>query len=82
MFRDVFGVIVAAKMKWFFGCMRVEEGEAMGLHETLSWIKNRGLAQVEFETYIKKLKKCLMLFYFVLWKIMSSYLLREATRIF
>ncbi|KAL6506664.1 hypothetical protein OROHE_022496 [Orobanche hederae] len=46
--RDAHGSFVAAKTILFPGCERIEEGEAIGLYEALSWIKHRGMARVTF----------------------------------
>lgn len=46
--QNASGGFVVARVVCFPGCWRVEEGEAMGTYEALSWIKQCGLLQVEF----------------------------------
>lgn len=48
--QDDVGGFISTRVLCIPGCLRVDEGEAMGLHEVLSWIKALGLQQVLFET--------------------------------
>lgn len=57
--RDRCGNFVATRVSCIPGNMRVEEGEAMGLHEALSWIEDLGYSKVIFETNCKMVVHCL-----------------------
>lgn len=48
--RNDNGSFVAARILTIPRHLRVGEGEAMGLHEALSWIKDRDMARVVFHS--------------------------------
>ncbi|XP_031111802.1 uncharacterized protein LOC116015770 [Ipomoea triloba] len=48
--RDEFGAIVGVLMSRINGLYSVKEAEAMGAREALSWLKQKGWAQVILET--------------------------------
>ncbi|KAH6837267.1 Di-glucose binding protein with Kinesin motor domain-containing protein [Perilla frutescens var. hirtella] len=47
--RDDHGTFITARTCHFYGQIQVEEGEAIGLLEALSWIKSLNMSQVIFE---------------------------------
>lgn len=47
--RDDQGIFVVTRVVRLPGKLHVDEGEAMGLHEALSWIKNLGFQRVVVE---------------------------------
>ena len=50
---DSRGSFLFGQSSWLDGCLSVQEGEAVGVREALSWVKQLGFQNVIVETYAK-----------------------------